>query len=87
VASTDKDTIWIISFNGLDLYWVDWEDKFLAQAQQKEFTRILKGTHVVPPVAKVLDATKPTDAIDKKFWIVTAMPIKSYYYQSLCWRA
>jgi len=51
MASTDKDTMWIISFNGFADSWADWEVKFLAQAQHKEFSGILKGTVLVPPAA------------------------------------
>ncbi len=68
MASTDKDTIQIISFNGSASNWADWEVKFLAQGQRKEFTGILKGTVVVPPAAQVLVNMVAADVISKKAW-------------------
>jgi len=42
--------------------------KFLAHAQRKEFTGILKGTVAVPPAAQVLVDTVAADVILKKVW-------------------
>ncbi len=66
MASTDKDTIRIISFDGSADSWADWEVKFLARAQRKEFSGILKGTVVAPPAARVLVDTVAADVILKK---------------------
>jgi len=68
MASTDKDMIRIISFDGSADSWADWEVKFLARAQRKEFSGILKGTVVAPPAARVLVDTVAADVILKKSW-------------------
>ena len=68
MASTNKDTICIISFNGSALCWADWEVKFLTQAQWTEFSRILKGTVKVPQAVQVLVDMVAVDVILKKSW-------------------
>jgi len=40
--------------------------KFLARAQQKDFTGILKGTIQVPPAAKTIDTSKADEKLLKK---------------------
>ncbi len=78
MASTDKDTIRIISFDGSASNWADWEVKFLARGQRKEFAGILKGTETVPPAAQVLVDTVAADVILKK-----ARDSNNYAYEEL----
>ncbi len=75
---SNKDTIQIISFNGSASNWPNWELKFLARAQQKDFAGILKGTVQAPPAAKSLDVSKLDEKILKKH-----RDVKNYAYKEL----
>jgi len=63
---SDNKTIQIISFNETALSWPDWEVKFLAWAQSKEFTGILKGTAQAPPALQGIDEKTPAGKIEKQ---------------------
>ncbi len=75
---SNKDTIQIISFDGSALNWPDWELKFLARAQQKDFAGILRGTMQVPLAAKSFNVSKPDEKILKKH-----RDVNNYAYEEL----
>jgi len=71
----------VISFNGKQLDWAIWEEKFLARARRRGYKDLILGKTAIPADSAMIDTTNPAGKEQARIKKLNEVHSKSLFSQ------